>query len=498
MTKRWSGITKPATVDVGAVVILAVMLRLACCSQRPSAEAVDGRHRQWQQPFRCNGERHKYTANLARAKTETRWLSLLASVVLMLVACSEVRGQFRSRLGNPSITVETEHPPTLRLITEKIVFGPATGDCGNEVVSAMREHFAAKSIEVVDWQSLDEIPADRDFSFRGHLDQRSADLLGKILGPSTLLMVNVTRCEADRQRFKSSVTRKDSENDETYKVTIYHAKTAGLLDLSVQTVDLASGRIFDAQSIMHSPSLENESEDGYPESPSKFAVQAIAFQRAAHDLSRMLLPRIQKRSLIFFDNKKCNLKAAYQALKRGEEERALNLSLEILDACKNYPDPKMKEKMLRKILANAHYNVGILHRIRGDLDVALEYLLEAERLRPVEIMAEAVADCRGAIDARDAMQSIREESQQAALQFQERLEALTMEEQIRRDNTLTNSGVVALVKMGLPEAIIVKKIETSTCEFDVTPEALLSLTKAGVGEIVILSMMEIQKSDNGR
>ena len=60
----------------------------------------------------------------------------------------------------------------------------------------------------------------------------------------------------------------------------------------------------------------------------------------------------------------------------------------------------MKQKTLQKILANAHYNVGVMHRIRGDLDVALESLMEAEQLRPVEIMAEAIADCREAIQAR--------------------------------------------------------------------------------------------------
>ena len=93
------------------------------------------------------------------------------------------------------------------------------------------------------------------------------------------------------------------------------------------------------------------------------------------------------------------------------------------------------------------------------------------------------------------MQGIREQTQQAGLKFQERQAA---EEQVGRENTLTNSGVIALVKIGLSEAIILKKIETSMCEFDVSAEALVSLTEAGVGEKVILSMMEFQQSDKGR
>ena len=423
------------------------------------------------------------------------WPSLLASVLLMLVVTSEARGQFRSRMGNPSISVEIEHPPELPLIAEKIVFGPAAGECSNEVVSALMDHFVDKGLEVIDWQNPDLVLAEHEFSFSGYLDRKSAIEMGKILGPSTLLVVRVTRCATDWQRFESSVTRKDPKTDEKYKVPVFHAKTLVLLELSVQTADLTTGRLFDSRSIMHSPSLQNQSEDGDPEFPSEFEVQDIALQHVVGDVNRMLLPRVEKKSLIFFDNKQCNLKAAHQALKRGEEERAFNLSLENLETCKNNPDPKMKQKKGRKILANAHYNVGVMHRIGGDLDVALEYLLEAEQLRPVEIMAEAIADCREAIQARDAMRGIREQTQQAGLKFQERQ---TAEEQVRRENTLTNSGVIALVKIGLSEAIILKKIETSMCEFDVSPEALVSLSKAGVGEAVILSMMEVQQSDNGR
>lgn len=496
MGNQWSGVVTAAAVALRTVITPAVMkLRITRVSERPFAQAGDAPPTLRDNLFRRDEERFRDTGSPAGVNAAKPRLILLASLLLLIVATSEARGQWRSRAGNPTVSVEIEHPPDLPLIAEKIVFGPATGECSNEVVSAMRDRFAAKGLEVVGWENLDPVVAEHGVSFGGTLDRNSVDEMGRILGPSTLLAVRVTRCAAERQRFTSSEKRKDSDSDSTYKVTIYHAKTLVLLDLSIQAADLTTGRIFDPESIVHSPSLQRKSEDGYPESPSMFDVQAIAFKRAFGNVSRMLLPQVQKRDLVFFDNKKCNLKAAYRALKNGEEERALNLSLEILDACKNYPDRKLKGKKLQKILANAHYNAGVMHRIRGDLDAALEYLLEAERLRPVEIMAEAVADCREAIQSRDAMQGIREEVRQATLEFQERLAA---EEEVRTDTTLTNSGVVALVKMGLPEAIIVKKIETSTCEFDVSPEALVGLTEAGVGEKVIISMMESRKSDNGR
>ena len=496
MGNRWSGVIRVATVVLGAVARLAVpRLRLRRSSERVFANTDDAARTHPEERFRCGRGGVRNTANPAGATTGMLGLSLAASVLLALAATSEVGGQWRSRAGNPTVSVETEHPPELPILAKKIVFGPPAGECGNDVVSTLREDFAAKGIEAVDWKSLDPILAEHGFSFGGALDRKSVDQLGRILGPSTLLIVDVARCETERQYFQSAEKRKDSDSRSNYEVTVYHAKTLVLLDLSVQAADLMTGRIYDPRPITHSPAFEETSEDGYPESPSRFDVQAVAFKRAADDVGKMLLPRFRMRSLTFFDNEKCNLKAAYRALKNGDEEGALDLSLEVLDACKNHPDPKMKQKRLRKILANAYYNAGIMHRIRGDFEAALEYLLEAERLRPVEIMAEAVGDCREAIQARDVMQAFREEAQQAALEFQERLAA---EERARNDNTLTNAGVVALVKMGLPEAIVVKKIETSTCEFDVSPAALVSLTEAGVGEKVILSMMEFEQSDNGR
>lgn len=496
MDDEWSGIITDGTVLLGAVVSLAVMrLKLPQSSERRFSNAGDAPQNHRGKRFRRREGRFQNTGDPAGVKTGMLRLRLMASVLLVLVVTSEALGQLRSRLGNPSISVEIVHPPELPLVAEKIVFGPAVGDCSNEVVSALTGHFIDKGLEVIDWQNLDLVLAEHEFSFTGYLDRRSAAEMGKILGPSTLLVVRVTKCATDWQRFRSSKTRNAPKTGAKYKTPVYHAQTVVMLEVSVQTADLTTGRIFPARSILHSPSLRNQSEDGDPEFPSEFEVQDIAVARVVGDVGRMLLPRVETRLLIFFDNKQCNLNAAHQALKRGQTERAFNLSLESLETCKNHPDPKMKQKKLRKVLANAHYNVGLMHRIRGDLDGALEYLLEAGQLRPVEIMAEAIADCREAIQAEDVMQAIREQAQQAALKFQAKE---TAEGHLRREKTLTNSGIISLVKMGLSDAIILKKIETSMCEFDVSPEALVSLTRAGVDEAVILSMMEVQQADNGR
>ncbi len=54
---------------------------------------------------------------------------------------------------------------------------------------------------------------------------------------------------------------------------------------------------------------------------------------------------------------------------------------------------------------------------------------------------------------------------------------------------LTNSGVVEMVKSGLPQEIIIAKIKTSTVSFDVSTDALKALTVAGVPSDVVIAMI---------
>ena len=59
-------------------------------------------------------------------------------------------------------------------------------------------------------------------------------------------------------------------------------------------------------------------------------------------------------------------------------------------------------------------------------------------------------------------------------------------------NTLTNANVIEMVKLKLSDDIIIKKIKLSKCNFDTSPTALASLTKAGVKDKVMMAMMEKQ------
>ena len=415
--------------------------------------------------------------------TYGRLLKQLVRTLCVVALAPLAHAQFFDRLSNPAVTVDLQHPPSLGLQVERLAFGPASGKCSDEIIQAMIDDFVSSGLEVIDRQNLDLILAEHDFTFSGYVDEASAAAIGRILGPSAMVIVDVQRCAFDKKRLRDTVTRYDSETEQDYEQPVYKSRTRAFVKASVRTVDLTTGRIFAARTLDYAPERQAESYEGYPEYPSEFAVLDTAFGWIVRDAHRMFLPWTERTSLIYFDDKACGLKAAYQALRSGMADRAHDLSLANLEACKTAPKAK------KKTLAHAYYNVGMSHMMRGEYDAALEYFFEAAKLRPGDIVSKAIADTRKAKDLLASMQRIEEST---ALALQEREVQAQNAARTEQANTLTNADIVTMARQRLPEAIILKKIETSTCSFDTSGDALVELTQAGVGENVIIAMMDAE------
>jgi len=63
-------------------------------------------------------------------------------------------------------------------------------------------------------------------------------------------------------------------------------------------------------------------------------------------------------------------------------------------------------------------------------------------------------------------------------------------------DTLYNTTIITLTKIGLPPATIISKIKTSVTSFDVSTDALIDLSKNGVNGDVINEMIEISNKGN--
>ena len=289
------------------------------------------------------------------------------------------------------------------------------------------------------------------------------------------------RCETKRDNLQQKEQKYDSKTKRNIEVVAYIARTRVFLKVSIQTVDLTTGRIFTALILDYSPLKENKSYTGKPEMPAEFDVQEIAFQALVADVHRMFLPWTENTQLYYFDDKAGNLKQAFQALQSGNQDLAFSLSQQNLETCKRSIEIK------EKTLAHAYYNLGVSYMIRNEFDKAIENFQETQKIRPGTIVTDAIEKCQRAKELAIAMLKVEEKASINAEKIQtEEAQAIRAEV----ENTIVNSDIIELTKKKIPNSIILQKIKNSKCKFDTSPDALITLTNAGVSEAVIMLMME--------
>ncbi len=232
--------------------------------------------------------------------------------------------QFFDRLNNPQISINLTHPPGLGLTVKKVAFGPANGDCADQIVSALISDFVASNVEVVDREHLNTILSEHALTLNG--TQSNSVAIGKLIGPSVLISVKVLRCATDQKKLYDKESKYDERTKSNYQVYAFISKTIAYLKVSVQTTDLSTGQTFAAQTLDYAPEQSNKSYDGQPEFPATFAIQDIAFRAAVYDIHKLYLPWSEFKKLYFFDDKEFNLKKAFQALKGNDLDNAFELS----------------------------------------------------------------------------------------------------------------------------------------------------------------------------
>lgn len=280
---------------------------------------------------------------------------------------------------------------------------------------------------------------------------------------------------------------------ETREVFVRTARTSVDLRVSVRVVDLTTGRVFAGRSFAASPSLTRSLElqgmfdESEPAYPLESTVMDVAVGNVLMDARRMFFGWTERRPVVFYNNDKCGLKSAYRALNVGDQEWALELSRQNLDSC-------LKErKVKKKVLANAYYNLGMVQAIRGEYEAALVNLAAAERLRPGTIVADAMRETRAAEAASKERRKFNDETESLAeareFFLAERAEAEREVAAAEAARTLTNAVIVEMVEAGLPDAVIVARIENAVADFSLHTDDLKALSDAGISEVVIIAMI---------
>lgn len=315
-----------------------------------------------------------------------RWIKPVAMmIVVLLFIATPCSAQYFDRLVNPTIEVTITHPPQILMNFDRVAFGPAKGDHSDEFVDALIEDFIQNNIEVVDREHLNSILSEHNFSLSGHLDRQSAVRLGQMLGPAVLIFINVQRCVTEK-----TPLWEDRNHVGRGVMRHYISRTRASFKGSVRIVELTTGNIYSARTIEKTYERTNDSTAGQPEYPSEWDVMDTAMGYAVNEVHRMIFPWTETRSLIFYDDKKFDLKRAHSRLITGDLEGAHDAAKESLIECRKASDIKPKT------LSHAYYNVGMTFFLMDDYNAALKFFRKAHEVKSNEIFAEAIADCERA------------------------------------------------------------------------------------------------------
>ncbi len=315
--------------------------------------------------------------------------------------CLPAHAQLWDMLTKPQITVNLTHPPRLGLNIKRVAFGPANGRCSDEILDRLAADLVSNGVDVMDRHSLQIALAKQHLSLTGYVDQQSAVRMGKLLGPTALIFVKVSGCHAEQKRDYSDAKNKKGEVVRTNRATLeMHIRG------SLQTVDLATGRIFSASPIVDDSVLTNESTNGRPEFPSEQMMRDRAIDRAAYDASTMFVNWTEEKKLYFFNEKDCNLNLAFALLKAGDFTGTVRQSVENIATCTAWPKAKDSN------LAHAYYNAGLAYLLVNDHQKAISYLTESQKMKGGEIVRQTIAEADNSARLEAEMRTVAQRTEE--------------------------------------------------------------------------------------
>jgi len=326
-------------------------------------------------------------------------LSLLC--LLVLVAGIPAAAQFWDKMSNPRIAITQTHPPRLGLNLKKLAIAQPSGECAEEIADGLAAHIVNRGMEVLDRQNLQSVLAEHKFSLSGFVDANTTAKLGRMLGPTVLVFIKVTRCRVENKR-----TYKDYKTTQGGVVRHHYATTEVHLRGTFQTIELATGKIFAVSPLTADQSLTNNSDQGFPEYPSEDTIRDAAVKAAVLNSASYLLPWSERREVYFFNDKECGLNLAYAALKADDIPRTLERSEQNLTDCKVAANRKTNT------MAHAYYNAGLANLLVNEHTKAMAYLEESEKMRGGEIVTRTIAEAERSAQLAAAAQRVEQKTAQ--------------------------------------------------------------------------------------
>lgn len=306
--------------------------------------------------------------------------------IIFTCGIGSANSQFIKFGTDKNVKIEISRPPQFGLTVKRVAFGQPGGSCAADAAQLIDQmilpDFQQNRMDVIERAALDQIMAEHNFNQSTYADATSAARLGKILGPSALIIVNVNGCRPDQTPL---VNR--SRNEFNGQVTVtYISKTRFSLEGSIRVVDLTTGQVLGSHNFESKPDKQNESTEGQPEYPPVDELKDSALQGVKAQVHAMFFPFDETRGVLFYDDKDCSLKQEYELFHNGDKDGALRLADSNLEQCKA---GHKKDKSLTR----AYYDAGVLHCIRGDYDKAQELFTGAMDGKGAEAVSGTSALC---------------------------------------------------------------------------------------------------------
>ena len=309
----------------------------------------------------------------------------LAALLCLSAPAPPAHAQFIKWSADKKVQLNIVRPPEFGLTVRRVAFGQPSGQCSNELVDRMiMPEFQQNQIDVIERQQLDQILAEHNFGQSVYADAASSSKLGRILGPSALILVNVYSCSPEQ---KSLYQDEQAFGGGVHRVFI--SRTRFNLEGALKIVDLTTGRVLGSHNFESKPEQQNTADNGQPEFPDADVLKDQAMQEVKAQISAMFFLSADTKNLLFYDDKDCGLKEVYELMHRGDASGALSLSLSNLEACKSGAKKD-------KTLARAYYDAGLLSCIRGDYVRAKDLFNQAMQSKGADAVAETSSDCNAA------------------------------------------------------------------------------------------------------
>jgi hypothetical protein len=381
-----------------------------------------------------------------RVRTATATALLTGSLALAPMARADKK-----------LTVKLTHPASAGhlLAGKRVVIGPVTGECSREFSQMLEPDLSSHGMFVVSRGELNSILAKNHIQLGLPMDPSSAVRLGKVLGSSAMLTVEISHCDA----------RPKPPSVGQGMPATFTSRMEGSFQAQVHMIDLADGRELGSQPLHAEAAKENQTLAVPPPYPGRDEVKTLTLAKALIESEHLYLPWTEAREVSFSDDKECNLKQAYELMKSGDYDGALQLSRDNARSCNAAP----------KVAAGAWNNLGVALMVKRNYAEAVSAFEQGRNLNGKTSPATLIADCQNDRSITDAAKPM----------------ALPEQPHVRVETAIvmTNDFVMKLVEGNVAEEEIVKMITNQPGRFNLGPNDLGKMKAVGTPEAVLSAML---------